>query len=88
MTTRAKFAVSSITRTLGYKYIDGKSIEQEVQTIALRPCAATSEENKRFFASTPTGEIQLGIVNLEAARLFELNKEYYVDFTPAESPAV
>jgi hypothetical protein len=82
--TRAKFVVHSITRTQGSVWQDGKSVQQEVQTIKLFPVGGGSDENKKFFANTPTGTIELGTVNLEAANLFELNKAYYVDFTPSE----
>lgn len=80
---RAKFIVNSITRTQSTAWQDGKCVPQEVQTIRLFPVSGTSEENKAFFASTPTGSIELATVNPEAGNAFELNKEYYVDFTPA-----
>jgi hypothetical protein len=41
-------------------------------------------ENDSFFKATPSGNIGLGVVNEEAASQFEVGKEYYVDFTPAE----
>lgn len=83
MKVRAKFVVQSITRTQG-SYWDGtKSVAQETQTIKLYPVTGTNDENKKFFASTPSGSIELGTVNLEAAKQFELNKEYYVDFEAA-----
>ncbi len=81
---RAKFTVHSITRTLGTVWKDGKSESQEVQTIELYPVTGGSDENKQFFANTPSGAIKLGTVNVEAANQFELNKSYYVDFTAAE----
>lgn len=85
MRTRAKFVVQSITRTQGTVWgNDGKPVQQEVQTIRLYPVTGGTDENKQFFASTPSGTIELGTVNIEAAKLFELNKPYYVDFTPAE----
>lgn len=40
-------------------------------------------ENAKFFNATTGGMIQLNIVNAEAAKSFEVGKEYYVDFTPA-----
>lgn len=83
MSVRAKFTVNSIIRTLGSTYVDGKYVAKEVQTIKLYPVSGGGDENKAFFASTPTGSIELGAVNLEAANQFELNKEYYIDFTPA-----
>ncbi len=32
----------------------------------------------------PPGDFELGMVNLAAAEMFELGKEYYLDFTPSE----
>ena len=87
MNVRAKFRVQSVTRTLSSKWENGKSVPVEVQTIKLFPVTGGSEENARFFESTPTGEINLATVNAEAAKAFELNKEYYVDFTPADTEA-
>lgn len=83
---RAKFTVNSITRTQGTAWVDNKPVPQEVQTIKLYPVTGGSDENKSFFASTPSGSIELGTINIEAAKQFELNKAYYVDFSPAEPP--
>ena len=47
----------------------------------------TQSENARFTKATPWGDIRLGIDNPTAMEQFEINKEYYVDFTPAQSPA-
>jgi len=43
-----------------------------------------SEENKQFFASTPSGQITLSILRPEAVTWFEKGKKYYVDFTSAQ----
>lgn len=51
--------------------------------ITLRPVYSGSEENKEFFKYTPAGQVQLSVVNEKAADQFEIGKEYYVDFTPA-----
>lgn len=40
-------------------------------------------ENGRFFRYTPSGRIDLAIVNPSAAAAFVEGKEYFVDFTPA-----
>ena len=85
--TRAKFRVQSIRREQGTQWIEGNPVPREVQTIELYPVTGGSEENKQFYASTPSGKIELGVVNAEAAKLFELNKDHYVDFSPAEVPA-
>lgn len=74
---RAKFKVMSVTRRKEY---DGT----EVRDVKLYPVSSGSEENKSFFKYTPCGEIVLGTTNADAADKFELGKEYYVDFTPAE----
>jgi hypothetical protein len=33
-------------------------------------------------AATPSGRIELGVINLAAAAIFVPGKEYYVDITP------
>ena len=77
---RVKFRVQSIKREKNY---DGK----ELQIIALYPVTSGSEENKKFYAYTPSGHIELGTVNAEAALAFDLGGEFYVDFTPAPPPS-
>jgi hypothetical protein len=60
---------------------------QEVQTIELQPVtgqAAASEEDKQFWAATPSGKIELGCLNLDAAEQFKLGATYYVEFSPAK----
>lgn len=78
MTTRAKFTVSSITNTLHWDRTKGN-----LATVKLVPVAGTSPENQQFFDATPCGEINIGVLNPEAAKQFELGKSYYVDFTLA-----
>ena len=84
MKVRAKFWVSEIKRHMGGTSKDGKYVPCEVQTIVLNAVTSGSEENKSFFNATPSGRIELGMVNKEAADLFELQKEYYIEFTKAE----
>jgi hypothetical protein len=74
---RAKFKVTSITRREGWSGV------KEMQDINMSVVTSGSDENKKFFASTPNGEIRVGCANPEAVAQFELGKEYYVDFTPA-----
>jgi hypothetical protein len=82
MTVRAKFRVARIERSLWKPGV-------EVQTIVLLPVYSENKdsENAKFYQATPSGEIRLGTVNAEAAAAFELEREYYVDFTPAGQPA-
>jgi hypothetical protein len=76
MTVRAKFYVQRISEV---KDGSGKST-----SIELFPVTSGSEENKQFFKYTPSGRFELSTINQAAAQEFELGKEYYVDFTPAE----
>lgn len=41
-------------------------------------------ENKAFWEATPSGELWMHINNPEGVKRFEVGKEYYLDFTPAE----
>lgn len=52
--------------------------------IRLAPVVGDNEENKKFYDATPWGFIELGTVNKKAAEAFEIDKEYYVDFTEAK----
>lgn len=52
--------------------------------ITFNPVYSGSEENQKFFAATPGGQIMMYTVNPSAYQAFEIGKEYYVDFTKAE----
>ena len=52
-------------------------------TTVYEPDETKNDENARFTKATPWGDISLGIDNPEALAQFEVNREYYVDFTPA-----
>lgn len=53
-------------------------------SVKLEAVVGGSEENDKFFHWTPSGTIQMGVVNKDAFAQFEEGKEYYLDFTPAE----
>lgn len=84
MITRAKFKVRSIERSIANVIVgtDANGVKQwgntEVHTVVMFPVVGNSPENDMFYASTPSGEIKLTTIH---ANLFELNGEYYVDFT-------
>ena len=94
----AKFKVVEVRRIMSSKRVErGATAESpefkpgiydwvpcEMQTIILRPVTGGSEENKKFWASTPSGSIELGVINQGAWKEFELDKEYYIDFTLAD----
>jgi hypothetical protein len=42
--------------------------------------ASGCEENKALFEASPTGKLELASAN---DQLFEIGKEYYLDFTPS-----
>lgn len=75
MKVRAKFKCSSVTKLVGY---NGPAF---LYSAAFSPVTSGSEENKQFFASTPSGEIKLTSILPDA---FQPGQEYFVDFTPAE----
>lgn len=77
MTVRAKFVVQSITRQKGWGGF------AEIQSIRLSAVTGGSEEDKKFFAATPSGTVELGTVNPAAGNYFELGQAYYLDFTKA-----
>ncbi len=69
MTTRAKFNCVSVTAMP-----DSKSV-------LLVPVIGGSEENKSFWKYTPSGRLELNILNENVA--FVPGKEYYVDISEA-----
>jgi hypothetical protein len=84
---RAKFRLARIECSVNTTYRDGQQTEREMRTLVFWPVSGGSEENKAFWDATPSGEVKLGTVNPEAWSRFELNREYYLDFTPAAAPA-
>lgn len=56
---------------------------EDGKVIHLGPVVTGSRENEHFYDLTPGGSIELFTINPEAAKQFELGKEYYVDFSPA-----
>lgn len=77
MTVRAKFVVNEIAEYEGTK---GQ------KTIKLRAVYGdNSPENKAFWNATPSGKVELNVINQTAAAQFEIGKEYYLDFTLVES---
>ena len=92
MTVRAKFQLQTIESSMMSRSVrqpDGSlAVERvEMRTLVLRPVYGNADpehENSRFWAATPSGEIRLGTINPDAWRHFEIDKAYYIDFTPAE----
>ena len=97
-TVRAKFRLNSYTTELHSKYPHtreksghpgvmetdfSKPEPVEKRTLNFTPVSGSEGENKVFWDATPSGSLQLGVVNPEAWKAFELGAEYYLDFTKA-----
>lgn len=87
MSVRAKFRCNSVGAVRkATHWLDGGGTEEvEVVDISLNAVTSGSDENKEFYANTPSGYITLQTVNLKAAEEFMQGKEYYIEFTPAQS---
>jgi hypothetical protein len=85
--TRAKFECVYVEVKQGdqsWHYKEGNAEPLDVVNVTLQAVVPDSEENKQFFASTPSGQITLSILRPEAVTWFEKGKKYYVDFTSAQ----
>lgn len=78
MGVRAKFYCASKTEQ------SSPGSTQKQESVILQPVINGSEENKQFYQYTPSGKLELSIMNPTAASQFQVGKEYYVDFTPAD----
>lgn len=72
---RAKFKCMQVTKQTGwagYEFLYSSKFS---------PVTSGSEENAAFYAASPGGEISLSTAKADH---FEVGREYYVDFTPAD----
>lgn len=76
MAVRAKVKCDSITERQGSKTVKLQAVTS----------AGHNDPNKSWSKWTPSGSIELQITNPEAFNQFEVNKDYFVDFTPADAP--
>jgi len=76
---RAKFKCISERKFEGWK-VQGEDKIPFYFDFEFQAVTSGSEENKRFFAATPSGKINLSTIN---SGMFEVGREYYIDFTPA-----
>lgn len=82
MTIRTKFVCTGVTKRHGtvWDNVTNQSKMAFVFDAEFQTVYGTSDENKKFFASTPTGTVKLSTYREDS---FEPGKEYYLDFTPA-----
>lgn len=73
---RAKFRCDAINKTAwATEYV-------------FAPVTTGSEENERFFQTTPAGKISVFINTKKTGASFELGVEYYVDFNLCDGKAL
>jgi len=70
---------SATTKRIGDKYVDCIK-----STLTFIPVADDTPENKLFWEATPSGKLELGMVNEKAVEQFEMLKEYYITIKPAK----
>lgn len=65
---------------------ESMNLREEVADVQLSAVTTGSKENAQFFKYTPSGVLNLQVVDKEtAAANFEPGKEYYIDISPAET---
>lgn len=79
-TVRAKFVCQSKTTSNYGKDAQGNPIL--LSSVKFGAVTKDSPENEEFFKWTPSGTIELGVLNPAAADALECGKEYFIDFTP------
>lgn len=97
---RAKFKVNKVELSVGSrrkKNPDGSYAKSEkgyemneactLHTLTFNPVYGNGDphhENSKFWDASPGGELKLNCVVPDVVQQFELGKEYYLDFTPAD----
>lgn len=65
---------------------DGKNwVACEQRTVELGAVMGGSPENNNYASATPSAKAELSLQIPETVTFFDLDAEYYVDFTPAKS---
>ena len=78
---RAKFRLTEQKNSADSRLIDGEYKPAILASLVFIPVGDDTQENKKFWDSTPSGRIEMDVLNPEAIEGFEVMKEYYVDFT-------
>lgn len=93
-TVRAKFTCDSVEITKGQrpaadaKYDARSGYDNydpcKCYTVRMSPVyGGVKGENQKFWSATPSGKLEMQVMNQPAAEMFEPGKSYYLDFTPA-----
>lgn len=85
-TIRAKFNCLEVTNFKTSRWIreEQKNIPADGQRVRLSVVTGGNPENEAFQAASPTGVLDLTILNPSVLGKFEPGKSYYLDFSPAE----
>ncbi len=78
MNVRAKFMVMEIKHV--HTYTPGDTCA----TIVMQPVYDNGKANKDWAKYTPSGKLEMTVTNPKAIEAFNIGKEYYLDFSPAE----
>lgn len=78
MTIRCKMVCREKTEKRGY--VSGKTSNEPLYGYKFYPVSDGSEENKQFYASTPSGHLEFDCVT---SGLCEVGKSYYIDIVLA-----
>ncbi len=81
MSVRLKMTCQGKTEgkaTIGDPENPGNTIKVDTISATFVPVYTGSEENKRFFAATPSGSLTFSTVNKAAAESIEEGKDYFV----------
>jgi hypothetical protein len=66
-----------------FKCVNKIEQEEGLSVVTMEPVYCGSKENEKFFKYTPYGKLEVGTINAEASKQFEVDNEYYIDITPA-----
>lgn len=75
---RAKYTCTSVSKAVNWNL--NRAEQPFLYGYKFQVVSGNSPENKEFFASTPSGSLELNAVRDD---LFVPGQDYYLDFTPA-----
>ena len=76
-TVRCKFTCNEVTKRKSWR----GAADEFHYAAKFSVVTDGSDEDKRFFAATPSGSIEVSTLRIDT---FEVGKTYYVDFAPTE----
>lgn len=93
-TVRAKFNCDTVTMLKGSRPAADAKFDPTrgydkyedciCYSIVLTPVYTGNDgENSKFWSATPSGRLEMQVLNQPAGKMFEPGKAYYLDFTPA-----